>query len=291
MAKKIFISYAHKQKEWVHNRLVPCLHAGGAEVLIDVDKFRVGEPLVGEMDTLQDQADKSLLVFTGDYLTRPNCQHEMNRAIARNAFIPLKLADCTLPAPIPDHLYADLRTDSDAKQWDNLLAACAADLGCAAPHWLAARDDIRRYLDRGDSVNLVVSGHPKWRELIWHLRQGLPAMQHINLEDGATELRHDLIRTILRVFGDLRPVQEKGALGLFSEFLKQRKNTMLAFLRFDMVLRRPYQVDFFANLRFHLEERNLTMLVESKSPFASLLPREHPMSSLSSIKQVELNGR
>jgi len=34
---KVFISYSHRQGEWVWSRLVPVLKAASAEVLIDKD--------------------------------------------------------------------------------------------------------------------------------------------------------------------------------------------------------------------------------------------------------------
>jgi hypothetical protein len=58
-----FVSYSHQQAHWVIDRLAPCLEAGGAEVLIDRDRFAVGKAVVGQMDALQDQADKQLLVL------------------------------------------------------------------------------------------------------------------------------------------------------------------------------------------------------------------------------------
>ncbi len=48
MGKKVFISYSHQQEEWVLQRLKPCLDAGGAEVLIDAERFRAGRTLVAE---------------------------------------------------------------------------------------------------------------------------------------------------------------------------------------------------------------------------------------------------
>ncbi len=79
---RTFISYCHQQGNWVWGRLSPCLKAGGAEVLIDRERFEVGKALIGQMDALQDQADQHLLVLSADYLSSPYCRHEMDRAIA-----------------------------------------------------------------------------------------------------------------------------------------------------------------------------------------------------------------
>jgi hypothetical protein len=55
---RIFISYSRQQEGWVWDRLQPCLGAGGADVLIDRERFVVGKAVVGQMDTVQDQADR-----------------------------------------------------------------------------------------------------------------------------------------------------------------------------------------------------------------------------------------
>ena len=39
---KVFVSYSRKQGEWDWDRLVPCLKAGGAVVLIDRERFEDG---------------------------------------------------------------------------------------------------------------------------------------------------------------------------------------------------------------------------------------------------------
>ena len=55
METSVFISYSHHQKDWVHTRLVPCLDAGGAEVLIDERQMKAGRKVIAEMDSLQDR--------------------------------------------------------------------------------------------------------------------------------------------------------------------------------------------------------------------------------------------
>ena len=103
---KVFVSYCHAQGEWVWDRLVPVLNAGGAEVLIDRERFVAGKAMFQQMDDVQDQAERQLLVLSAEYLASTPCKHEMKRAIAldpdfsRGTVIPVLRADCTLP---PEH--------------------------------------------------------------------------------------------------------------------------------------------------------------------------------------------
>ncbi len=39
-AMSLFVSYSHKQSEWVHSRLIPVLRAAGAEVIVDIDHLQ-----------------------------------------------------------------------------------------------------------------------------------------------------------------------------------------------------------------------------------------------------------
>jgi hypothetical protein len=130
------------------------------------------------MDATQDAAEICVLVLSPDYLDSPYCQHEMDRAIARDpqfqqgCVIPLLRAPSLLPDAIrrPNPLYVDLSNDKEPAPWKLLLDACGADLGATAPEWLKARDDIVGFLERDKSVNLVVKGNPKWRQPIDHIR-------------------------------------------------------------------------------------------------------------------------
>jgi hypothetical protein len=80
MPKSVFISYCHNQRDWVWNRLVPCLRAGGADVRIDRERFEVGKAVIGQMDAVQDGAAMAVLVRSPDYLNSPYCVHEIECA-------------------------------------------------------------------------------------------------------------------------------------------------------------------------------------------------------------------
>ncbi|MDD5320112.1 MAG: toll/interleukin-1 receptor domain-containing protein [Methylococcales bacterium] len=168
---RIFISYSHQQGDWVCKRLVPCLAAGGAEVLIDRERFKLGRAIVGQMDALQDSAERHLLVFSPDYLSSNYCQHELQRAwkldpkFTKGLLLPVMREACALPKPFlkSNPLYADLQDDTRPEPWNALLRDCDAEgLGTSAPNWLATRDEIVRFVSRKQSVNLVTSNGAKW---------------------------------------------------------------------------------------------------------------------------------
>ena len=46
----VFISYSHRNKEWVRGILLPRLENAGVKVFIDFRDFIIGAPLVREME-------------------------------------------------------------------------------------------------------------------------------------------------------------------------------------------------------------------------------------------------
>jgi len=300
--RKVFISYSHRQGDWVWDRLVPVLKAGGSEVLIDRERFEAGRALPGQMDSTQDEAEVNVLVLSPDYLASGPCRHEMERAVARDprfengVVVPVKRVEVELPEAIrrPNPLCADLTNDGQAKPWDLLLEACGADLGTDAPAWLAARDEVRRFLERGQSVNLVVDGAVKWKELLADLQRGdLSDLVAVDLERGTTVSRRGLVAEILRAFGVVAAVPpEPHDLEELDRFLSARRRSRLALTHFHMVAYRPaFDLDLFAALRYLVtESRQLVLLVQSRRPFSTLLPAGHPLSE-SGLQTVELRGR
>jgi hypothetical protein len=66
----------------------------------------------------------------------------------------------------------------------------------------------------------------------------------------------------------------------------------LALTHFDLAAHRPtYNLDLFSALR-HLtaESRRLVLLLQSRQPFANLLPSNHPLLSWVDVEIAELRG-
>lgn len=295
----VFISYCHEQGQWVWDRLVPCLKAGGTVVLIDRERFEAGKGVVGQMDATQDQADKHLLVLSEEYLKSSYCVHEMQRAIKvdpkfeRGVVIPLMRGTCSLPDKIkkPNPIYVDLRKDKKADPWTLLFNQCNADLGTTAPSWLTARDEIVRFLKRKQSVSLVVKSNAVWRGLLEHIASDhVPALATVDLEGPGTASRQGLLTEILKALGNRvsLPDEPKDLVEFGRVFESQPGVSYLALTHFDLVPHRDhYGVDLFAALRYLIESRRLVLLAQSRSSFANLLPRDHPLSEVD-IKTVEL---
>ena len=49
-AYDVFISYSHRDKAWVRGELLPRLESAGLKVCVDYRDFRIGAPIIKEMD-------------------------------------------------------------------------------------------------------------------------------------------------------------------------------------------------------------------------------------------------
>lgn len=306
MSRKIFISYCHRQGDWVWQRLVPCLKAGGADVRIDVECFKAGFGVIGQMNVEQDGTDLSLLVLTPEYFERPDCLHEMRRAIARDpnfangSTIPVIREACELPDDIkfPKPLWVNLTNDNDTANWDKLLKACEADLGADVPHWLEVRDELLRALRNSQSVNLVVNGSRdvrlKWKELLAHVAEELllPQLGFVDLDRGLAATRPGLVEAIFSACDVKLSVPDAPRdLAVLDRAISERTLTRIALLHLDHVPNRlDYGIDLFSALRHLTESRKLVLLAQSRTPLSALLPHNHPLSSFIP-NVVELHGR
>jgi hypothetical protein len=293
----VFVSYSHEHSEWVRGRLVPCLEAGGANALIDYKLFKLGRTVLGQMDATQDQADRHVLVLSKDYHASDMCKHEMERAIAKDPMldngvvIAIRRDNEPVPAVLKAALYADLRDDAVDTGWHLIFDACGVALGTAAPHWLDVRDEVKRCLMKGISVNLIVPAGVKWKPLIDQaIMDTAQNFSRLYLSDGATATRRTFIEAILRSLGNKTTVRGSEDLVTFSNVIKARTTTALAFLDFDWIKgRRGYDKDLHGTLRYLIQhERKLVLLVQSHARFAEILPGAE-FNSEDFLRQIQLS--
>jgi len=307
MAKNPFISYSHTQGKWVWERLTPVLRAAGCtELVIDRERFKAGYGVKGLMDAAQDAAELSILVLSAEYLASDYCRHEMERAVAADPdfslgkTIPVVLDKKGKTAfdgmGIHQPLWVDLTSESNDVQWTLLLESLhATSLAAKASHWLEVRDTIVRTLnDQQQSMNLVLHGAPKWKALCDHIRdEWIPNLAVVDLDNPDTVTLDGLVRQILLAFGCSCDVPHgAGCLSVLNVLKSKPGTLLLALTHFDNVRarKRAYGQDFFFTLR-HLvsDERKLALLVESRTPFDQLLPKDHPLSNLH-LTTVEFHG-
>jgi hypothetical protein len=300
---KIFVSYSHKDSDWVRDRLVPCLDAGGAEALVDYRLFTGGRTVIGQMDATQDAADRQVLVLSKSYHASAMCQHEMARAIAKDptlnngTVVVVRRDNEPMPPPLGAALYADLRDDTKADPWTIVMAPCGASLGTTPPHWLEVRDEVVRKLEDHTSVNLVVLGsNLTWRHLLADARSRVRGGLHlIDLEDPRTIPRDGLVSAMMGAVGVHQPVNAPPRdLGQLADVLEQKARSRIRLLHFDLVAEREraegYGVNLFTTLRNAImDKKSLTLLAQSRTPFGVLCPKGHPLSVID-VRTVELKA-
>jgi len=85
---------------------MPILRAAGAKVLVDFEHFDAGRKVVGQMDDLQKNSDRHLLIITKNYLESEYCRHEMMTAIltdpdfSKGKVLPVLLDGSHLPSEL-----------------------------------------------------------------------------------------------------------------------------------------------------------------------------------------------
>lgn len=305
----IFISYSHKQSDWVHPNLIPILRAAGGSPLVDIDHFRAGQTVIGQMDRLQGAANRHLLLITSDYLESDYCRHEMDQAIksdpgfAASKVLVVKLDSTPLPPELTGTgslgsgpLYVDLQADKNSAPWDLLLESCDLSLpGTNAPNWLDALDQTKKHLERGESVNLVIGSKIKWQtwqhQLIDTRFAGLGV---VDLRKPGTIPREGLVTEILKATsGPLaKPVPPPPHdLPLLADNLCNGGPYHVLLSHFDLINtpeREHYTDELARSLRwFCMDDRSLVLVAQTRTPVANVLPANE-FDSWPEFKTVEL---
>ncbi len=130
----VFISYSHRNKEWVQNWLLSELERADIKACIDFRDFRPGVPMLHEMERAVIQSRKTLIILTPDYFKSQPAAFEtilvqaIDPAAQYRRLIPLLLEPCELPLRIRQLAYIDFTAHNDAKlQLQRLIEAIKSD--------------------------------------------------------------------------------------------------------------------------------------------------------------------
>ncbi|NYZ15496.1 toll/interleukin-1 receptor domain-containing protein [Azospirillum sp. RWY-5-1] len=307
MTPNVFISYSHRQAEWVHRRLAPVIRASGAEVVLDVADGRAGLSLDVQMRRWGDAAAHVVAVLSPDYLRSDACRLEWERAQARDpgflnggTLIPVLRETCDPMPPAlqgtAGPLYLDLRTDGRGKPdgaveraWRALLAVWGGTLGTTVTDWLAALCAIRRDLDEGKHVSLCAAPPVHWKELIAALpgEDATATLPTVDLAKPALWELTGFLDGVLGAFG-VRAATPGGGdpvaeLAAFSRALGALPPQRLVLRNFQKARTLSgFGAHLFDALRYHAmdDDRNLTLLVHTTEPFGGLLPAGHILSQM-----------
>lgn len=121
----VFISYSHRDLEWVRDWLLPRLEAAGLRVCIDFRDFKIGVPSLDNMADAAVRSGKTLFVMTPNWTVSEFSQFEalVTQTIdpigRKGRLLPLMLKDCDLPMRLQILTYADFR---DAGSWETEFA-------------------------------------------------------------------------------------------------------------------------------------------------------------------------
>jgi tetratricopeptide (TPR) repeat protein len=126
----VFISYSHKDEEWVVNTLLPALENAGLRVCIDYRDFDAGKPSIVNMEDAVDESHHTVLVLTPNWTGSEWTDFESiltqtdDPAGRRQKLIPIMLEKCTSPKRVKSLTYVDfMRSDRLDNAWAQLFKA------------------------------------------------------------------------------------------------------------------------------------------------------------------------
>jgi len=115
----VFISYGHRNHDWVWNELIPVLRTAGINYCIDKEHFEPGRKSVSEMARCVKESRKTLCILSEDYITSDWCDFEavMAKSLdpgAKHArIIPVILEPCETPIILSTLVGIDFSKVSD----------------------------------------------------------------------------------------------------------------------------------------------------------------------------------
>lgn len=131
----VFVSYRQRSpdQEWVRGLLCTALRAAGLKVFIDVDDFRLGEPVIEEMARGVDNSAFTLAVVTPAYLQSSFTEFEnllsqhLGLEGSGQRLIVLMRETCELPLRLRYKLWLSMTDETEvSNNLPRLLAALKA---------------------------------------------------------------------------------------------------------------------------------------------------------------------
>ena len=120
----VFISYSHRDADWVRSWLLPHLEAASLRACIDFRDFEVGTPSIVNMENAAKNSRKTLLVMTPNWTASEWTDFESiltqtrDPAGRRRSLVPVMLEACDLPDRLAIFTHADF---TDPARWSTEL--------------------------------------------------------------------------------------------------------------------------------------------------------------------------
>lgn len=121
-----FISYSHKDSQWVREVLLPKLESHAFKVCIDFRDFPGGGGAIRNMEKAVIDSKRVILVLTENYIKSEWGEFEnlmartLDPAAIKRKVIPVLRESCDIPLYLKILTYRDLRSE-DEQQWELLI--------------------------------------------------------------------------------------------------------------------------------------------------------------------------